>query len=165
MDRCLPWRRCSVVIASASRADDPGFESLRSVRIYSHYTYIAVLLSKLNTYALSLFTFEKNKCSPKDFYWIRIQWRFGPGTDVLIFFRRKIQRKKLAFLTQNKDKLCNIGFWEKRQFFAENCRKSPKIVIITSTPDLDLAPMHSWSFCWEIYIHKHKSNGYAEGMY
>jgi hypothetical protein len=27
-----------------------------------------------------------------------------------------------------------IGFWEKRQFFAENCRKSPKIVIITSTP-------------------------------
>jgi hypothetical protein len=28
----------------------------------------------------------------------------------------------------------NIGFWEKRQFFAENCRKSQKIVIITSTP-------------------------------
>jgi hypothetical protein len=28
----------------------------------------------------------------------------------------------------------NIGFWEKHQFFAKNCRKSPKIVIITSTP-------------------------------
>jgi hypothetical protein len=28
----------------------------------------------------------------------------------------------------------NIGFWEKRQFFAENCPKSQKIVIITSTP-------------------------------
>jgi hypothetical protein len=29
----------------------------------------------------------------------------------------------------------NIGFREKRQFFrAENCRKSQKIVIITSTP-------------------------------
>jgi hypothetical protein len=28
----------------------------------------------------------------------------------------------------------NIGFWEKRQFFAENCQKSQKIVIITSTP-------------------------------
>jgi hypothetical protein len=27
----------------------------------------------------------------------------------------------------------NIGFWVKRQFFAENCRKSQKIVIITST--------------------------------
>jgi hypothetical protein len=26
----------------------------------------------------------------------------------------------------------NIGFREKRQFFAENCRKSQKIVIITS---------------------------------
>jgi hypothetical protein len=44
----------------------------------------------------------------------------------------------LAFLTQNKAKLFlkidhNIGFWEKHQFFAENCRKSQKIVIITST--------------------------------
>jgi hypothetical protein len=27
-----------------------------------------------------------------------------------------------------------IGFWEKRLFFAENCQKSQKIVIITSTP-------------------------------
>jgi hypothetical protein len=29
----------------------------------------------------------------------------------------------------------NIGFWEKRQFFAEHCWKSQKIVILTSTPD------------------------------
>jgi hypothetical protein len=28
----------------------------------------------------------------------------------------------------------NIGVWEKRQFFAENCQKSQKIMIITSTP-------------------------------
>jgi hypothetical protein len=28
----------------------------------------------------------------------------------------------------------NIGFWEKRQFFAVNGRKSQKIGIITSTP-------------------------------
>jgi hypothetical protein len=28
----------------------------------------------------------------------------------------------------------NIGFWEKRHFFAKNCQKSQKIVIITSTP-------------------------------
>jgi hypothetical protein len=28
----------------------------------------------------------------------------------------------------------NIAFWEKRHFFAENCQKSQKIVIITSTP-------------------------------
>jgi hypothetical protein len=32
----------------------------------------------------------------------------------------------------------NIGFWEKRQFFAENWRKSQKIVIITSIPDVSL---------------------------
>jgi hypothetical protein len=31
----------------------------------------------------------------------------------------------------------NIGFWEKRQFFAENCQKLHKIVIITSTPGLE----------------------------
>jgi hypothetical protein len=29
----------------------------------------------------------------------------------------------------------NIGFWEKRQFCTEKCRKSQKIVIITSTPE------------------------------
>jgi hypothetical protein len=28
----------------------------------------------------------------------------------------------------------NIGFWEKRHFFAENWQKSQKNVIITSTP-------------------------------
>jgi hypothetical protein len=55
------------------------------------------------------------------------------------YFRRKIQRKKLAFLTQNKAKLCKtlivtLVFEKKRQFFAENCQKSQKIVIITSTP-------------------------------
>jgi hypothetical protein len=33
----------------------------------------------------------------------------------------------------------NIGFWEKRHFFAENCQKSQKFVIITSTPG-----------CWHI---------------
>jgi hypothetical protein len=43
----------------------------------------------------------------------------------------------MAFLTQNKIMQNfdhNIDFWEKRQFFAENCRKSQKIEIITSTP-------------------------------
>jgi hypothetical protein len=56
----------------------------------------------------------------------------------LKYFRRKIQQKidvfdsKQSKIMQNFDH--NIGFWEKRQFFAENCRKSPKIVIITSTP-------------------------------
>jgi hypothetical protein len=45
----------------------------------------------------------------------------------------------LAFLTQNKAKLCKILIitlvFEKNAIsFAENCRKSPKIVITTSTP-------------------------------
>jgi hypothetical protein len=37
----------------------------------------------------------------------------------------------------------NIGFLEKRQFFAENWQKSTKIVIITSTPDQGDYPWRS----------------------
>jgi hypothetical protein len=46
----------------------------------------------------------------------------------------------LVFLTQNKAMQImkkfdhNIVFWENRPFFAENCQKSKKIGIITSTP-------------------------------
>jgi hypothetical protein len=65
-----------------------------------------------------------------------------PGTDVMflkIFSPKKIA-KKLAFLTQNKAKIGKIliitlVFEKNANFFAENCRKSRKIVIITSTLD------------------------------
>jgi hypothetical protein len=64
-----------------------------------------------------------------------------PGTDVMIFkiYSPKNSAKKLAFLTQIKGKLCKILIitlvYEKNaNFFAENWRKSQKIVIITSTP-------------------------------
>jgi hypothetical protein len=48
--------------------------------------------------------------------------------------------KKLAFLTQNKAKLSKIliltlVFEKNANFFADNCQKSQKIMIITSTPD------------------------------
>jgi hypothetical protein len=54
-------------------------------------------------------------------------------------FSPKISAKKLAFLTQNKAKLCKnliitLFFDKNANFFAENCQKSQKIVIITSTP-------------------------------
>jgi hypothetical protein len=47
-------------------------------------------------------------------------------------------------LTQNKAKLCKmliitLVFEKNANFFAENCQKSPKIVIITSTPDWAIA--------------------------
>jgi hypothetical protein len=65
----------------------------------------------------------------------------NPGTDVMILkiFSPKNSATKLAFLTKNKAKLCKILtitlVCEKNAiFFAENCRKSQKIVIITSTP-------------------------------
>jgi hypothetical protein len=50
----------------------------------------------------------------------------------------KNSAKKLAFLTQNKDKVCKIlittlVFEKNAIFFAENCLKKQKIVIITST--------------------------------
>jgi hypothetical protein len=58
---------------------------------------------------------------------------------ILKYFRRKFQQKKLAFLTQNKAKLCKnliitLVFEKNVNFFAENSQKSQKIVIITSTP-------------------------------
>jgi hypothetical protein len=63
------------------------------------------------------------------------------GTDVMIFsiFSPINSAKKMAFLTQNKAKLCKnwiitLVFEKNANFFAENCQKSQKIVIITSTP-------------------------------
>jgi hypothetical protein len=52
----------------------------------------------------------------------------------------KNSANKLAFLTQNKGKLCEILivtllFEKNANFFAEHCRKSQKIVFKTSTPD------------------------------
>jgi hypothetical protein len=53
----------------------------------------------------------------------------------------KNSTKKLAFLAQNKAKLCKdfiitLVFEKNANCFAENCRKWQKIVIITSTPVL-----------------------------
>jgi hypothetical protein len=58
---------------------------------------------------------------------------------IFLIFSPKNSAKKLAFSTQNNAKLCKIltitlVFEKNANFFAENCRKSQKIVIITSTP-------------------------------
>jgi predicted dinucleotide-binding enzyme len=55
-------------------------------------------------------------------------------------FSPKNSAKIIAFLIQNKAKLCKIliitlVFEKNANFFAENCQKLQKIVIITSTPD------------------------------
>jgi hypothetical protein len=70
---------------------------------------------------------------------LEILLNLGPMLWFLKYFRRKIQQKKLAFLTQNKAKLCKnliitLVFETNANFFAENCQKSQKIVIITSVP-------------------------------
>jgi hypothetical protein len=79
---------------------------------------------------------------PTIFSFIRRRRSVPPGTDVMIFkrFSPKNSAKKLAFLTQNKAKLCKnliiTSVFEKNaNFFAENWEKSQKIVIITSVPD------------------------------
>jgi hypothetical protein len=41
----LSWRRVIVVIASAQRTEDPGFEFRQGVRFLGFYMYIAGLLS------------------------------------------------------------------------------------------------------------------------
>jgi hypothetical protein len=73
--------------------------------------------------------------------YIYIYIKFLPGTDVMIFkiFSPKNFGEKFAFLTQNKAKLCKnliitLVFEKNANFFTENCQKSQKIVIITSTP-------------------------------
>jgi hypothetical protein len=60
--------------------------------------------------------------------------------DFLNIFAEKFC-KKLAFLTQNKAKfgkkfIITLVFDKNANFFAENCQKSQKIVIITSVPRL-----------------------------
>jgi hypothetical protein len=59
---------------------------------------------------------------------------------ILKYFRQKKSAIKLAFIAQNKAKLCNnlittLVFEKNAKFFAENW---PKIFIITSTPDCSL---------------------------
>jgi hypothetical protein len=49
-----PWRSGVVVIASAYRTEDPGFESHQGVRFLGLYTGIALLLSKLNCHCVYL---------------------------------------------------------------------------------------------------------------
>jgi hypothetical protein len=64
---------------------------------------------------------------------------FRLGTDVMIFLNIFGEKfiEKMAFLTQNKAKLCKMLIitlvFDKQTlvFFAENCQKSQKIVIIT----------------------------------
>jgi hypothetical protein len=68
------------------------------------------------------------------------------------YFRRKILRKKLAFLTRNKDKfwkklIITLVFKRNANFFAENCEKSQKIVIITSTPGSCIL----WHLCYSLF--------------
>jgi hypothetical protein len=75
--------------------------------------------------------------------------RFRPILDRCYDFLN-IFAKKLPFLTQNKGKLCKIliitlVFEKNANFFAENCQKSQKIVIIASTP-CHTVPRQHWSF-------------------
>jgi hypothetical protein len=71
-------------------------------------------------------------------------------------------QQKIAFLTQNKGKLCKIliitlVFEKNANFFAKNCRKSQKIVTITLTPD-DFVKKCATSVIFQIFAHsKHSS--------
>jgi hypothetical protein len=67
----------------------------------------------------------------------------------------------MAVLTQNEANLCKIliitlVFEKNANFFAENCQKSQKIVIITSTPDWanirHLGIGLICAICYELYV-------------
>jgi hypothetical protein len=68
--------------------------------------------------------------------------RRHPGTIVMIFkiFSPKNLAKILAFYAQTTASFCKnliitLVFEKNANFFAENCQKSQRIVIITSTPE------------------------------
>jgi hypothetical protein len=80
------------------------------------------------------------KCAPKTFASPPPKL-FPPKTFFLRPKHPKNLAKKFAFFTQNKAKLyknviITLVFEKDANLFAKNCRKSQKIVIITSTPDL-----------------------------
>jgi hypothetical protein len=61
--------------------------------------------------------------------------------------------EKMAFVTQNKGKfwkklIITLVFKKNANFFAENWKKSPKIVIITSTPDHRIGKRWKLSAYW-----------------
>jgi hypothetical protein len=75
--------------------------------------------------------------------------------DFLNSFAEKIS-EKLAFLTQSKAKLCKIliitlVFEKTPNYFAENCRKSQKFVIITSTPDWGIFHLLGDYLLWAVF--------------
>jgi hypothetical protein len=82
-----------------------------------------------------------------------------PGTDVMILkiFSPKFLAKILAFIVQTTASFCEnliitLDFFKTPIFFAENCRKSPKIAIITSAPGMYICttqqylPLHDPKF-------------------
>jgi hypothetical protein len=77
------------------------------------------------------------------------QTHLGPMLWFFKYFRRKIQQK-LAFLTQNKAKLCKIFIIT--LVFEKNANFSPKIVIITSTPGHvaknPISDANVWRLAW-----------------
>jgi hypothetical protein len=77
-------------------------------------------------------------------------------------FSSKNFAKKMAFLTRNKAKLCKIliitlVFEKNANFFADNCPKSQKIVIIASTPG-ELSEFRS-------YLHRLNPASRLEGVW
>jgi hypothetical protein len=116
----------------------------------------------MNTYICMRYGLSKNFVHDSDnFFVVRAFGIFyfqGPMLWFLKYFRKKISKnigvfwlKLLQVFEKNDHK---IGFWEKRQFFAENWQKWQKIGIITSTPDFfhktedrtgDESNIHSWA--------------------
>jgi hypothetical protein len=108
------------------------------VRIHAYWAYLAPFYTFSCVWSETLLNYHT------EISWQRgNQKSKGLGSMLWFFqyFRRKIQQKHLAFLTQNKAKLCKsfsitLVFVENANFVAENGQKSQKIVIITSTPGL-----------------------------
>jgi hypothetical protein len=99
----LPWRRRGIVVtASAYRTEDPGFEPRQGARILGLYTYIAVLLSKLNIHCHCVCWREKNALHKWFCTTSASIVRTGVDVMITIFLRffTLFGEKKLAFFTK-----------------------------------------------------------------
>jgi hypothetical protein len=89
-------------------------------------------------------------------------WDLEPMLWFLKYFRRNIQRKKWRPWLETKANFENViitlVFEKNAIFFAENSQKSPKIVIITSTPGVNFTNHFRPKF-WVQHFHKIKKWG------
>jgi hypothetical protein len=120
----------------------PMVKCVTVILVFLLFLLLLVVAVKLRSINCHNFTELKSGCLKHGWKLIlfqRLTLIFLSNVMILKIFWPKNSAKKLVFLTRNKAKFCKIlivtlVFKKNANFFAENWRKSQKIVIITSVP-------------------------------